>query len=112
MIQRARSPLNMQTDGVVCGIDLDSQGTWFGVNAKNGRIGWLTNYDHKPFMMISDPKYRKGQLLINYLRSDQSVQEYLKSFIDEGSQFNGTNIVLGDKEKLYFAHNYHDKCIL
>jgi uncharacterized protein with NRDE domain len=63
-------------------------------------------------MMISDPKYRKGQLLINYLRSDLSVQEYLKPFIEEGNQFNGTNIVLGDKDKLFFAHNYHNACQL
>jgi len=63
-------------------------------------------------MLISDPKYRKGQLLINYLRSDLSVKEYLNTFLQEGNQFNGTNIVLGDKEKLFFAHNYHDACQL
>jgi uncharacterized protein with NRDE domain len=82
MVSRARGPLQVHADGVVCGVDIDSQGTWFGVNSKNKRIGWLTNYDHKPFIHISDPNYRKGQLLINYLRSDQSVEEYLSLFID------------------------------
>ena len=68
MLSRKRDDLKIHEDGVLCGIDLDSMGTWFGINTINGRIAWLTNYDHKPFKMISDPKFRKGQLLINYLR--------------------------------------------
>ena len=112
MLKRTRGPLELLSDGVVCGIDLGSQGTWFGVNQKNGKIGWLTNYDHKPFMSITDPKYRRGPLIVNYLRSDVTVQEYLKPFLEEGQQYNGTNIALGDKEKMYFAHNYHPGCQL
>lgn len=65
---RPRLPLQL-TNGVLCGIDVQSQGTWFGVNATSKRVAWLTNYDHKPFLTVTDPQHRRGQLLINYLQS-------------------------------------------
>lgn len=41
---------------------------------------------------------------------DREYQEYLKTFLEEGEAFNGTNIWLGNikNNKTVFAHNQED----
>ena len=63
-------------------------------------------------MAITDPKYRKGNLLMNFLRKESKVtsideyKAYLSTFLEEGDKFNGTNIWLGNIHgDLVFAHN-------
>lgn len=87
-----------------------------GVNVKTGNFGFLTNYDHKVFKMIKDQKFRKGRLMIDYLKSpdamvtDEDFETYLKTFLEFGDEFNGTNILLGnltsDDLPFSFANNY------
>lgn len=116
-IERSRSNLGLHFDDkIICAYDLQANGTWLGVNVLTGNYGYLTNYENKPFQMIFDQKYRKGNLLMNYLKSEISFsndddgekrKDYLRTFLDEGDNFNGTNIWLGNilDKNLAFAHN-------
>ena len=86
-----------------------------GVNLDTGNFGFLTNYENKKFQAITDSKYRKGNLLMNFLRNEialaetEQIRKYLELFLTEGDYFNGTNIWLGnlldEKVRLAFAHN-------
>lgn len=106
-VKRERTALGLHFDSILCGLDLEAQGTWLGVNVKTGAIGFLTNYEHKPFTPITDPAYRKGNLLMDYLRLEEHDGKYLERFLSEGHRFNGTNIWLGNVSDgdLVFAHN-------
>ena len=59
--------------------------------------------------MITDPQYRRGQLLINYLTSSETVHSYLQPFLQNGAEFNGTTVCMGSLNELYVAHNYTDE---
>ncbi|TNV77058.1 hypothetical protein FGO68_gene17582 [Halteria grandinella] len=118
-INRERTPLChdfFEGKSIACGVDLQAHGTWLGVNLKSGNFGFLTNYENKPFQMITDQKYRKGNLLMNFLKNDEPIvgsevyREYLDTFLKEGQSFNGTNIWLGNLThgNLVFAHNQHE----
>ena len=83
-------------------MDLEAKGTWLGVNLDTGNYGFLTNYGNKPFHVITDTRYRRGNLLMSFLLNDKTFnspkdyQEYLEHFIEEGDKFNGVNIWLGN----------------
>lgn len=69
-------------------------------------------------MRIPDPKYRRGHLLLNFLKEsipffrEAQYKNYLETFINEGEKFNGTNLWLSNLiqsdqkgEMVFFAHN-------
>ena len=64
--------------------------------------GFITNYENKPRAAISNRKYKRANLLLEYLKqqrafySNRQYKEYLHRFLDEGEGFNGTNIWLGN----------------
>ena len=90
--KRERTPLGIHFDPkkILCGVDKMADGTWLGVNLETGNIGFLTNYCDKEFMAITDPTYRRGNLLMNFLKADSQFasldhfKEYLHLFITEG----------------------------
>lgn len=114
-IKRERTPLGIHFDPkkILCGVDKMAEGTWLGVNLDTGNIGFLTNYCDKMFIPITDPKYRRGNLLMNFLKADlqfdslEHYKEYLNTFITVGDKFNGCNIWLGNVNlsETIFAHN-------
>ena len=52
---------------------------------------------------------KKDISLTNY----EQFEQFLKTFLDEGQKFNGTNIFLSNVKinKLYFAHNYRRRAL-
>ena len=52
-INRKAVPLDIQAalhpSQIMCGMDLEANGTWMGINVENGNYGFLTNYENKPF---------------------------------------------------------------
>lgn len=63
---------------------------------------------------IEDPRYRKGSLLMNYLKVPERFthpahyEEHLEVFLKEGEKFNGVNLWLGninENNEIVFAHN-------
>ena len=113
--RRERSPLGVHFEPkkILCGVDLMAEGTWLGVNLENGNFGFLTNFCDKMFVPIIDPKYRRGNLLMNFLKGDSkfnSIDEYkgyLNTFLTEGDKFNGVNLWIGNMltDNTIFTHN-------
>eukprot|EP00347_Sterkiella_histriomuscorum_P011688 403371488 len=114
--KRSHLDIHFKPSNIACAVDLEANGTWLGFNINTGNFGFLTNYENKEFHFIQDQRYRKGNLLMNFIRSDyifrhpQEYLVYLDLFLKEGYQFNGTNIWLGnalhDDMKMVFAHNH------
>lgn len=115
-INRTRSPLGVYfpPQKILCGVDLEANGTWLGINLETGNYGFLTNFNHKPFNIITDTKYRKGNLLMNFLMEEnkfldqEQYEKNLQVFLEEGDKINGTNLLMSNvkDDKMFFAHNY------
>jgi uncharacterized protein with NRDE domain len=88
---------------ILGGRDLQAQGTWMAMS-KSGKISMVTNY--------RDPKNSnplapsRGQLVSDFLLSDQSPQSYLQQVESKSHQYNGFNLVVGRGDQLYYHSNY------
>lgn len=87
--------------GLYAGRDLQAGGTWLGVNAA-GRFAALTN--------IRDPRQAqgprsRGELPVDFLRSNLSPEDYLGQVCEQLDQYSGFNLLLGDREALYFFNS-------
>jgi uncharacterized protein with NRDE domain len=78
---------------ILGGRDLECMGTWLGVT-RGGRFAALTNF--------RDPRERKtdapsrGQLVSDFLMSDQMPREYLADVATQAPRYNGFNLLAGD----------------
>jgi uncharacterized protein with NRDE domain len=78
---------------ILAGRDLECMGTWLGVT-RGGRFAALTNF--------RDPRERKteapsrGQLVSDFLASDQEPRAYLEEAAIEAPRYNGFNLLAGD----------------
>lgn len=90
---------------IYAGRDLVGGGTWLGVN-KNGRIAAVTNYrdPNAPTGVIS-----RGQLVAEYLRSNENPREYLETVMRNGEHYSGFNLIVGEIssrcEQLFYCSN-------
>lgn len=85
-----------------------------GINLDTGNYGFVTNYVNKPVKKITNHKYRRANLLLHFLQEDSRIietnkyREILSTFIEDGKEFNGTNIWLSnfpDYLDVVYAHN-------
>ncbi|MFA5668131.1 MAG: NRDE family protein [Balneolaceae bacterium] len=88
---------------VLAGKDLEAGGTWMGVN-KNGRWAALTNYRDLTDLKENPPS--RGDLALNFLKSNQSASQYLSSIQNNAHLYNGFNLLIGDKEDILHYSNY------
>ncbi len=90
---------------IFAGRDLVGGGTWLGVN-KSGRVAAVTNYrdPSAPAGIIS-----RGQLVADYLRSNENPREYLGKVIQSGASYSGFNLIVGEIssrcERLFYYSN-------
>lgn len=90
---------------IYAGRDLVGGGTWLGVN-NNGRIAAVTNYrdPNAPAGIVS-----RGQLVADYLRSNENPRDYLEKVMQSGSSYSGFNLIVGEIssrcEKLFCYSN-------
>lgn len=96
---RPAKPLAQWADApqVYAGRDLEAGGTWLGIGA-NGRFAALTNIrePHKP------PSRRsRGELVSDFLASNQSVGEYFEDIGRRSVEYAGFNLVLGTRDQLW-----------
>lgn len=91
---------------VFAGRDLKGGGSWMGINQEgpNGpRFAALTN--------IRGPQERRedapsrGALVADFLAGDLSAQEYIRKIEGGSAAYNGFNLVLGDRERLFWYSN-------
>ncbi|MBW1667096.1 MAG: NRDE family protein [Deltaproteobacteria bacterium] len=87
---------------ILAGRDLVGGGTWLGIS-KKGRIGLLTNYRDPQSRRQDAPS--RGALVSGYLLGKQSPVQYLEEVREKAHLFNGFNLVVGNKDKIYYYSN-------
>lgn len=90
-----------EENSILGGRDVQSGGTWFGMN-KNGRFIAITNY-RDPKNEKKDAKSR-GELSKKFLLQNQNVSEFLADVSKDKKKYNGFNFLLSDD---YFESMYH-----
>ncbi len=91
------------------GRDLQSGGTWLGMTTVDGedsltsKFAAITNI-RAPSEKREDAPSR-GELVANYLKSELSARDYIASIRDTVADYNGFNLLIGDKEDLIWFSN-------
>lgn len=74
------------------GRDQEAGGTWLGVN-RSGRFAALTNVREG---QLQTGQRSRGELVTNFLTSSLSPQAYLEQVLNQGEDYAGFNLLLGD----------------
>lgn len=93
---------------IIAGKDLRAGGTWMGIN-KNGRWAALTNY--RDIDNIKENAPSRGDLVLNFLKSDGKPEDYLTELDKISYQFNGFNLLIGDSKTIHYYSNYGKKIV-
>ncbi|HEY3402559.1 MAG TPA: NRDE family protein [Ohtaekwangia sp.] len=88
---------------ILGGRDLEAGGTWMAMN-RSGRISLLTNYRDPQNINPHAPS--RGQLVSDYLLTNNDAKTYLESIDKNGKVYNGFNLIVGDSESLWYYSNY------
>jgi uncharacterized protein with NRDE domain len=101
---RPTAPLHYWEDNpeVLAGRDLKLMGTWLGVT-RHGRLAALTNY--RDPRQIIDGFPSRGDLVADFLLGTMGPSEYLQEIRAEADAYNGFNLIVGDRNSLYYASN-------
>ncbi len=95
-----------QAPTVFGGRDLQGGGSWMGISQEGPhgpRFAALTNIRGPQERRTDAPS--RGALVADFLSGDMSAEEYIQ-MIDGGSAaYNGFNLVLGDRERLFWYSN-------
>ncbi|MBK8183110.1 MAG: NRDE family protein [Candidatus Competibacteraceae bacterium] len=91
------------TPTIMAGRDLKAGGAWLGVTP-TGRFAALTNYRDPARLIPSAPS--RGQLVSDYLRSEEPARAYLDRLAQQADVYNGFNLLLGDAEGLFYYANF------
>ena len=86
---------------LLAGKDEQAGGTWLGIN-KDGRFAAITNLKEN-----TDKKYlsSRGSLVTEFLESTLSAKAYLEDLEKEKENFAGFNLIVGDKNGLFYLCN-------
>jgi uncharacterized protein with NRDE domain len=87
------------------GRDLEAGGTWMGIS-KSGRISLITNYRDPKNIDPHAPS--RGQLVSDFLIGKESPKDYLNRISQNGKQYNGFNLIVGNADDLWYYSNYRD----
>ena len=77
---------------VFAGRDLVFGGTWLGIT-KSGRFAAVTNY-RDPFAPKGEVS--RGDLVGNFLKTDDSVKKYLTKIKKKATDYSGFNLIVGE----------------
>ncbi len=102
--QRPASPLHFWEDhpDILAGRDLKGMGTWLGIS-RSGCLAALTNY-RSPAHLGKDAPTR-GNLVADFLKGRLGPSEYLDKISVKADTYNGFNLIVGDRNGLYYASN-------
>ncbi|GAB4350166.1 MAG: NRDE family protein [Gammaproteobacteria bacterium] len=82
---------------ILAGRDLEAGGTWMGIS-RLGRFAALTNYRDPPAHRQDAPS--RGALVCDYLEGSDSPADYLESLASRAADYNGFNLLVGDRDGL------------
>lgn len=88
---------------ILAGKDLVGGGTWMGIS-KKGRLSMLTNF-RDPHNIKADAPSR-GELVLDFLKGEESGATYLDKISQKGADYNGFNLITGTFDDLYYYGNY------
>jgi uncharacterized protein with NRDE domain len=88
-------------DGVIAGRDGRAGGTWLGIGP-NLRFAAITNRrGNAPREGIRS----RGELTANFLRGSATPADYAASIAENGQDYAGFNLLIGDADSLYYLNN-------
>jgi uncharacterized protein with NRDE domain len=87
---------------ILAGKDLKGGGTWMGITA-TGRFATLTNYRDPLNYKAQAPS--RGNIVQEYLESEDSPEEFLKKLYNKAGDYNGFNLLVGRVDALYYFSN-------
>lgn len=101
---RPTAPISFHDDfpDILGGRDLKHHGMWLGIT-RFGRFAAITNY-RDPGSNISNAPSR-GFLVRDFLTGKASPDNYLEHVKSIGHQYNGYNLLVGDRSELYYYSN-------
>jgi len=104
---RPTAPASFWEDAphLLAGRDLRAGGTWLGMT-KKGRIAAVTNYRDPASIKTNAPS--RGKLVSGFLLGQQSPLDYLDHLVREQDRYNGFNLIIGEKDQLYWFSNRGD----
>lgn len=86
---------------ILGGRDMKAGGTWMGIN-RQGRFAALTNFRKFPPESFSTSR---GEVVSTFLKGDLRPDEFLSHLHETGSNFDGFNILFGDRDSLFYFSN-------
>lgn len=89
-------------ENILAGKDLEGGGTWLGIT-KTGRFAALTNF--REGGRKNPEKTSRGLIVREYLESDGSPLKYVKYLEEKKEDFEGFNLLFGNKDELYYFSN-------
>ncbi len=87
---------------LLAGRDLQAGGTWMGITRK-GRFAAITNY--RSATPVPDPARSRGMLTLDFLTGDSAPADYLQAICDQGDQYAGFNLLVGDRNGIFYLSN-------
>ena len=92
--------------GVVGGRDLQAGGAWFAVGPAD-RLGIVTNFREFGRQRRSAPS--RGGLIPSYLAGNRPPADFLQSLEADAPGYSGFNLLLADRDSLWYASNRADQ---
>lgn len=92
-----------ENNAINAGRDLEGGGTWMGIN-RDGRFAALTNYRDPKNIKENAPS--RGDLVSKYLLNNYAPLDYMNEIADSISTYNGFNLLIGNKDELFYLSNY------
>ncbi|RBW69437.1 NRDE family protein [Bacillus taeanensis] len=87
---------------ILAGRDLKQMGTWMGVTT-TGRFAALTNY--RELVELDINKQSRGEIVSNFLAGSDCSSHYLQTLAKKKEQYEGFNIIVGDRNELWYYSN-------
>lgn len=108
--QRETRSAHFWTDypDLLAGLDVQAGGTWLGVT-RAGKFAAVTNYREKP----TPPQdyLSRGALVADYLKGQQTPQEYATKVQQQAIRYQGFNLILGSREDCYYVSNRNEQML-
>lgn len=91
---------------ILAGKDLEAGGTWMGLS-KSATWSALTNFRDPANIKENAPS--RGDLVLNFLKGNDSGNAYLSQVKKKANEYNGFNLLIGDRKNLYHFSNSSNK---
>jgi uncharacterized protein with NRDE domain len=93
-----------EAPSVLAGRDLRRGGTWLGIT-RSGRWAALTNYREPSEAAFNRSR---GDIVRDYLTGEQSARDFSRRIQQIGDEFDGFNLLLGDRREALWLSNRGD----